>query len=601
MVSAVGSNGRAGTGGDAGRPTADSDGSIDDRDGEATALLGGETDGQPRKQSWVGYEDFQGLPWWRKPSVWWLMVPYALFTLAFGGSMVPRLSLIVDLVCRKYFADKSAADPTYVFIPVVLGGENPQCRKDPNVNASVATFTLVINVLTGLLSSLSAPKLGSLSDRYGRKRLIVISSFGALVGEVITILAAKYPDVVHYNWLIVGAFFDGLTGSFTAGSVLSHAYTSDCTPPSKRSVAIGYLHSCLFTGLAFGPLLAGYLVEWTGSLLTIFYITLVCHLFFIVFMLFAAPESLSRKRQLVARQKHAAEVASLGPIPAWTTYLPFGKHIGDIIRSFRASHPLAPLKILFPKGAHNDKLRRNLLLLAFIDMGLLGAAMSAGTVIVLYTGFMFGWANFEASKFISLVSMVRVFVLMGIFPIINYVFRTLPRRRRRSMGLDTAAEKNSGADELDIWVLRIALLSDVIGATGYIFVRTAGLFVVCAIITALGGMGSATIQASLTKHVPAESVGGLLGAIGLLHALSRVFGPIIFNGLYAQTVKSFPQAFFVLLASIFVAALIASFLVKPHLYLEEDDTPAEQEPLAGSRTVAEVTLEEDELAPGMTP
>lgn len=127
-------------------------------------------------------------------------------------------------------------------------------------------------------------------------------------------------------------------------------------------------------------------------------------------------------------------------------------------------------------------------------MGLLGAAMSAGTVIILYTGLMFGWANFESSEFISMVSMVRVVVLMGIFPVINYVFRTLPRRRRRSAGLDTTTvEKNSGADELDIWVLRVALLSDVIGATGYIFVRTGGLFVVCAVITALGGMGSATV------------------------------------------------------------------------------------------------------------
>lgn len=127
------------------------------------------------------------------------------------------------------------------------------------------------------------------------------------------------------------------------------------------------------------------------------------------------------------------------------------------------------------------------------------------------------------------------------------------------------------------------------------------------------------IQASLTKHVPAESVGGLLGAIGLLHALSRVFGPIVFNGLYASTVKTFPQAFFVLLAGIFVAALVASFLVKPHckfwfffmcddwdvsaddvvVYMEDDGAGAgeqEREPL-----VTGDALEDDELAPGLTP
>ncbi|KAK1759358.1 major facilitator superfamily domain-containing protein [Echria macrotheca] len=533
------------------------------------------------------------------------MVPYSLFTLAFGGSLVPRLNLIIDLVCKRYFADKSAADPTYVFSPVIPGADNPQCRLDPDVQASVAAFTLVISVLTGTLSSLTAPKLGSLSDRYGRKRLIVISSFGAIVGEVITILAAKYPDVVHYRWMLVGAFFDGLTGSFTAGSVLSHAYTSDCTPPSKRSVAIGYLHACLFTGLAFGPLLAGYFVEWTGSLLSIFYIALGCHIFFILFMFFVAPESLSTKRQMLAREKYAAEMAEPVPTPRWVAYIAsrvaFGHHFENAMRSMRTANPLAPLNILFPKGAANTRVRRNLITLALIDMGLLGAAMSAGTVTVLYTEYMFGWKNLDASRFVSLVSMVRVVVLMGIFPVINYIFRTLPNeRRRRAEGGGPRIEKNSGADELDVWVLRSALLSDVIGATGYIFARTGGLFVLAAIVTAFGGMGSATVQAALSKHVPAERVGQLLGAIGLLHSLARVISPIIFNGLYAATVSTFPQAFFMLLAGLFLAGLVASFLVKPHLYVEEDEHE-EEPPSQGSTAVRQDTLEDEELLPGLTP
>jgi len=442
----------------------------------------------------------------------------------------------------------------------------------------------VLSVLVGGLSTLTAPKIGALSDRFGRKRLIVISSSGAIIGEIITILAAKYPVVVHYNWLLVGSVFDGLAGSFTAGSILSHSYVADCTPPSKRSVAIGYLHSCLFTGLALGPLLAGYLVEWTGSLISIFYITLGCHIFFILFMYFIAPESLSKRRQRIARDRHAAERIAAGPPPAWAlnvaSRMPFGKHFGDTVRSIISENPLAPLSILFPtvdqitsapeispieeftSAQKSKRLRRNLITLALIDMWILGAAMSAGTVTVLYTEKMFHWGNFESSRFISLVSMVRVVVLMVIFPVINYIFRT--RHARRNSGNGPVVEKNAGADELDIWVLRSALLSDVIGATGYIFARTSGQFVLAAIVTAFGGMGSATIQAALSKHVPAERVGQLLGGIGLLHSLARVFSPIVFNGLFAATVKTFPQAFFVLLTGVFALCLVASFLVRPH-------------------------------------
>ena len=126
-------------------------------------------------------------------------------------------------------------------------------------------------------------------------------------------------------------------------------------------------------------------------------------------------------------------------------------------------------------------------------------------------------------------------------------------------------EKNAGADKVDIWILRTALVSDVIGAIGYIFVRTSALFVASAVVTGFGGLGSATLQASLSKHVPAERVGQLLGAIGLMHALSRIFFPLIFNGLYYATVKSYPQAFFVLLASIYGVCVLSSLRNLRHL------------------------------------
>lgn len=48
-----------------------------------------------RKDSWAGAEEFAGLPWHKRPSVFWLVPPYALFTLAFGGSIVPKLNLYV--------------------------------------------------------------------------------------------------------------------------------------------------------------------------------------------------------------------------------------------------------------------------------------------------------------------------------------------------------------------------------------------------------------------------------------------------------------------------------------------------------------------------
>ncbi|KAI6088830.1 MFS general substrate transporter [Hypoxylon rubiginosum] len=541
------------------------------------------TDGNRKTQeTWVGYEEFAGLPWWRRPSVYWLIGPYALFTLAFGGIIVPKLNLIVDLVCRNYFSDRQVLDPNFTFAPVIMGADNPQCNI-PEVQKSVATFTLILSALTGALSAITAPKIGSLSDRYGRKRLMVIASCGGLANEVITILAARFPEIVDYHWLILGAFFDGLMGSFTAGSVLGHSYVSDCAPPSKRGVHIGYLHACLFSGLAFGPLLAGYFVKWTGALISIFYVVLGCHAFVILYFWFILPESMSKRRQIAARQKHQTEreatvvqIRSAVPEsvkgfvgPRLASFL--DDNMGTWLPALLSANPLAPLKILVPSGRGNAPLRRNLILIALIDATIMASAFGAGTVIVLYSEYMFDWGTLEASRFVSIVSMVRVAILLLILPVINYIFRTRPlRRQRRESGDSNVVETNSGADKLDVWLIRVALISDTVGTAGYIFVRKEELFILSGMATAFGGLASATTQSALSKHVPQERVGSLLGAIGLLHALGRVVAPALFNGVYAGTVESYPQGIFVLLTGLFGLIVLGSFFVRPHVHMKEE-------------------------------
>lgn len=457
----------------------------------------------------------------------------------------------MSLVCKQHFADRAVLDPNQPVTPVFIGGDNPQCSI-PVVQRKVALFILVMNLITGGLSVIVAPRVGKLSDRYGRTRLMAFASTGGLIGEITTVIVAKYATTIDYRWLILGSIADGATGSFTAGSILTQCYTSDCTPPSKRAVYIGYLHACLFTGLALGPLIAGYFVKWTGSLLSVFYVIVACHATFILIIGFGIPESLAKRKQDIAQDQHAREkevkVRSRG---AW-------------LHRIQNVNPFEPLAILWPVGpGTSTRLRVNLVALAIADMILLGSSMAVGAVIILYSGTTFHWGTFESSKFISALSFVRVITLMGILPAINYFARVRPARKRQAKGV-AIKERNSGADNIDIWVMRVALISEVIGVIGYILARNENVFFLSGMVTALGGLGSATIQATVTKHVPQQRVGQVLGAIGMLHALSRVVGPVIFNGIYAATVGHFDQAFFVVLCGFFVFAFLATLVLKPH-------------------------------------
>jgi len=491
--------------------------------------------------------------------MFWLLAPFFLLTLAMGGILVPKLNLILSLVCRDYFIESKE---NYLLKPIIgtmslkhsiLDSHDQRCRI-PEVQALATKFMLALTIVAGILSAVMAPKLGALSDRYGRLKLLIITSLGAFLGEIITILAGTYPDVVHYRWLLVGAVFDGLCGSFTAGMALTHAYAADCTAPPKRAVAFGYFHACLFGGIAIGPLIAAYLVKKTGSIVTMFYFALCIHTLFIFYIILVVPESLSKKRQLLAREKYAVEMGDRfnnGPI-GWKANL-------------KRANILAPLKVLYPTGpGTSSALRTNLIFLSAVDTIIFGVAMGAMTVVVYYMGYQFGWNTSQISVFTSIVNSCRVTALVIVLPLLNYIVRTRRANNQRRMSGFATPEPNSGSDTLDLSIIRTAVCFEIIGYGGYALVRSEGLFVVAGMIASLGGVGSPTLQSALTKHVPQDKVGQLLGATGLLHALARVVCPLIFNMIYAWTVKPFPQAVFVVLSCCFVVGFVCSWFIRPN-------------------------------------
>ncbi|KAL8782094.1 MAG: hypothetical protein Q9213_005705 [Squamulea squamosa] len=509
--------------------------------------------------NWSGARDFEGRPWWKRPSIFWLLPPFLLATLAFGGVIVPKVNLILALICREYLAEEQLKHPNYRTMPVMFGIDNPQCRI-PAVQSRVSEFTLYGNVITGLLSAITSPKIGAISDRFGRTRMIAFVSSGMLVTEVITILAARMPDTFSVNWLFLGFVCDGLSGSFVASMAITNAYVSDCTPPGKRNVSFGYFHGVLFTGIALGPLIAGYIVKWTGTIVSVFYIAVAAHTFFALFVLLVVPESLNKERQKAAREKADFVGIAGGYSASWFS------HFKMMLRKYNF---LAPLKVLWPSGpGSNSAVRRNLVTLAAVDTIVFGVAMGSMTVVLIYSEFQFGWSTFETSLFVSVVNICRVTNLLVFFPTISRLIRG-PR--------DSTTMGHSGSDRLDLYIIRTAIFFDMLGYIGYASVRTANLFVVSGALASVGAMGSPTLQSALTKHVPPEQTGAVLGAVGLLHALARVAGPLIFNSIYSATVGRFTQTVFVCLSSTFFLAFVLSWFIRPHVHWED----------AGSGTVSE--------------
>ena len=435
-------------------------------------------------------------------------------------------------------------------MPVLIGSDNPQCQI-PQVQSLVSKFTLYCSLISGILSAIISPKLGALSDQYGRTRMMVVSTLGMLISEVIFIVVATYPDKFSVNYLLLGYFFDGIGGSFIAAMAISYAYASDCTSPDRRNVVFGYYQGCLFGGIALGPILGGYIVKSSGNVLSVFYFALGSHCLFLLNLLFVVPESVTEDRQRLSREKR--KPSELGV----DSHKPLFSQVWEQFRQILGvSNILAPLSILWPTGpGTNPALRRNLIFLAAVDTTIFGVAMGSMTVILIYSEFMFGWGNFETNVFMSIVNICRLIVLLFMLPAVNRVLRG-PQSKR--------AQYASGCDKIDLGIIRVAILFDVIGYLGYSTVRTGPLFIASGAIASLGSMGSPTLQSALTKHVPPDRTGQILGAMGLLHASARVLSPVIFNLIYAETVGKFTQTVFVCLAATWGLAFMFSLCIRPN-------------------------------------
>jgi MFS family permease len=508
---------------------------------EETALLRPSIEEQDALPLPSDVDDFAGFPWYKRPSIWWVIGPFFLLALAFGGIVTPKMNLMLDLVCREYFAERLRLDPGFTLIPVDFNdGENEQCRI-PEIQSRVAVLATWGSLITGVLSAVTSPKLGSLSDRYGRKPILILSSVGTMLGETVTIVAANFPETFPSSLLLLGYAFDGLLGSLILAMTMSNAYMTDCTTPQERSIAFGYLHACLFAGVALSPILAGVLIKMTGQIITVFYIAIAVHIAFILYMTFVVPESLSKRRKEEAQKKHILANILVGP--EW-----------DVINTIRSMNILEPLKILLPTGpGTTSALRQNLVLLASVDTIVFGVAMGVLQVLILYLYYQFGWKSYESGIFISIVNTSRVLGLVVVLPLITHFFRNKKVLRH-----------DKGCDEFDLGLIRLAIFFDMIGFLGYTLARTGPLFTLAGVAASLGGIGSPTLQSALTKHVSTERTGELLGALGLLHALARIVSPTVFGIIYASTVGKFTQTVFLCLTVTFGLAFLLSWFIRPH-------------------------------------
>src|SRR4030081_2662027 len=119
-----------------------------------------------------------------------------------------------------------------------------------NDTASAARIFGLFGTACALMQFFFSPILGGLSDRFGRRPVVLLSNFGLALDYVLMALA---PSLA---WLFVGRVISGIT---SASISTSFAYIADVTPAEKRAAVFGKIGAAFGAGFILGPAIGGLL------------------------------------------------------------------------------------------------------------------------------------------------------------------------------------------------------------------------------------------------------------------------------------------------------------------------------------------------------
>jgi DHA1 family tetracycline resistance protein-like MFS transporter len=231
----------------------------------------------------------------------------------------------------------------------------------------------------------TSPVLGALSDRFGRRPVILLSNLGLGIDYVIMALA---PTI---GWLFAGRVLSGVT---SASIPTAFAYIADVTTPERRARAFGLMGAAFGMGFILGPAIGGLLTIWGPR--APFWVAAAFSLTNASYGFFILPESLAHDHRAAFSWRRANPLGSLA-----------------LLRSHHELFGFATLHILYHLAHH---------------------ALTA--TFVLYAAYRYGWGSTEVGWALAGVGACFAVVQAGL---VGRIVARLGERRTLVTGLACGA------------------------------------------------------------------------------------------------------------------------------------------------------------------
>jgi DHA1 family tetracycline resistance protein-like MFS transporter len=271
--------------------------------------------------------------------------------------------------------------------------------------ARAASVTGVFGLAWAAMQFIFSPVLGVLSDRYGRRPVVLLSNFGLGVDYIVMALA---PNLA---WLFVGRLVSGIT---SASFPTATAYIADCTPPEKRAARFGMLGAAFGLGFVVGPAVGGFLGNI--SLRLPFWAAGVLSLANAAYGLFVLPESLPKEK------RSKVSLAKANPFGSMQLLYKTPGLLVLAVSSFfyfLAHESLPSVFVLYTKYRYHWGERTTGIALAIVGL-------TSAIVAALLIERIVGWLGERGTLLLGLASGAAAFALFGLAPTTRLFLMAIP-------------------------------------------------------------------------------------------------------------------------------------------------------------------------------
>lgn len=367
----------------------------------------------------------------------------------------------------------------------------------------VAPGATLVGMLSGLYAAaqfLVGPMLGSLSDRFGRRPVLIACLSGTALAYLLLAVADSLP------LLALALLIDGVTGGNLS---IAQAYIADSTTPERRVRGLGLVGAAFGLGLMVGPVLGGVLSLFGLSVPAL--VASALALANTLFALVLLPESLTPERR--------------------RSFLPDSAEQSRLSVFLRAVNPLANLISLLRIAA----IHRLLIVVLLLNLAFSGLYSN----FPLFTAARFGWGMFENALFFAFVGVCAV-ATQGL--LLGLMQRWLGDVRLARAGM--------------------AVMACALGATG--LAPAAWMLYPSVGLIAFGsGLAIPALTSLLSLRVSPADQGRLMGGTAALLNLTMIAGPVIAGVSFDQAGTAAPYLIGALLGSA-ALLIFAPPAITPH-------------------------------------